>query len=318
MVTLTPVEQWLGYSFHYTRNIENMKKKVEELEARKEKNAIDASGGNCEEIKQYVKSWLAEVNEIMGKAKDLVIEDDKRAKTTGSYRTLLNLKLRHQQSKKAKKIVEDIDEVLKNSRFESRMLTMKVLIVALKDDNINLVGVWGMAGVGKTTLVREVAKQVKEEKLFDEVVIATVTQSPDFIRIQGEIADKLDLKIDKKTLSGRADLRRARLSKEKNQKILVILDDIWKKLDLDEIGIPSNGCKLVVTSRNSDRLSCEMGTQKDFGLNLLPQEEARSLFEKMMGDSLKDQKLQSIATEVSKECAGLPLALVNSCKVLKN
>ena len=82
------------------------------------------------------------------------------------------MKLRHQQSKKAKKIVEDIDEVLKNSRFESRMLTMKRLMVALKDDNINLVGVRGMAGVGKTTLVREVAKQVKEEKLFDEVVIA--------------------------------------------------------------------------------------------------------------------------------------------------
>ena len=246
---------------------------MEELETRKEEqNAIDASGGNCEEIKQYVKSWLAEVNEIMGKAKDLVIEDDKRATTTGSYWTLLNLKLRHQQGKKAKKIVEDIDEVLKNSRFESRMLTMKRLMVALKDENINLVGVWGMAGVGRTTLVREVAKQVKEEKLFDEVVIATVTQSPDLIRIQGEIADKLDLKLDKETLSGRADLLRARLSKEKNQKILVILDDIWKKLDLDEIGIPCNGCKVVVTSRNRDILSCEMGTQKDFVLHVLPQE----------------------------------------------
>ena len=34
-----------------------MKKKVEELEARKkEQNAIDASGGNCEEIKLYVKT----------------------------------------------------------------------------------------------------------------------------------------------------------------------------------------------------------------------------------------------------------------------
>ena len=80
------------------------------------------------------------------------------------------------------------------------------------------------------------------------------------IRIQGEIADKLDLKLDKETLSGRANLLRARLSKEKNQKILVILDDIWKKLDLDEIGIPCNGCKVVVTSRNRDILSCEMGT----------------------------------------------------------
>ena len=95
--------------------------------------------------------------------------------------------------------------------------------------------------------MREVAKQVKEEKLFDEVVIATVTQSPDLIQIQGEIADKLDLKLDKETLTGRADLLRARLSKEKNQKILVILDDIWKKLDLDEIGIP---CKWMQSSGN--------------------------------------------------------------------
>nr|POE88933.1 putative disease resistance protein [Quercus suber] len=269
-----------------------MKKKVEELETRKEEqNAIDASGGSCEEIKQFVKTWSAEVNEIMGKAKDLVIEDNKRAKTTGSYWTLLNLKPRHQQR----------------------------TYVALKDDNINLVGLRGMAGVGKTTLVREVSnKQVKEEKLFNEVVIAIVMQSPDLIRIQGEIADKLVLKLDKETLSGRADLLGARLSKEKNQKILVILDDIWKKLDLDEIGIPCNGCKVVVTSRNRDILSCEMGTQKGFVLNELPQEEAWSLFEKMVGDSLKDQNLQSISTEVSKECAGLPLGLVTVAKALKN
>ena len=38
----------------------------------------------------------------------------------------------------------------------------------------------------------------------------------------------------------------------------------------------------------------------------------------MVGDSLKDQNLQSIATEVSKECAGLPLALVTVAKTLKN
>ena len=38
----------------------------------------------------------------------------------------------------------------------------------------------------------------------------------------------------------------------------------------------------------------------------------------MVGDSLKDQNLQSIATEVSKECAGLPLALAKVAKALKN
>uniref|UniRef100_A0A2N9GYQ2 NB-ARC domain-containing protein n=1 Tax=Fagus sylvatica TaxID=28930 RepID=A0A2N9GYQ2_FAGSY len=104
--------------------------------------------------------------------------------------------------------------------------------------------------VAKSTLLREVAKKVKEERLFDEVAIAIVKQNPDQRRIQGEIADKLDLdlKLAKETLSGRADLLRERLTKDKNKKILVILDDIWEKLDLDEIGISGQGCKLVVSS----------------------------------------------------------------------
>ena len=202
--------------------------------------------------------------------------------------------------------------------FESRMSTMMGFKEALRDANINMIGLWGMAGVGKSTLVREVAKQVKEEGLFDEVVIATVTQSPDFEQIQGEIADKLDLKLDKKTLSGNADLLKARLTKDNNKKKLVILDDIWEKLDLDKIGIPRQGCKVVVTSRKKDVLSSEMDTQKDFELQLLLKEEAWSLFEKMAGNSPKDPNLQSIAKEVSTECAGLPLALVTFAKALKN
>ncbi|KAL4637310.1 hypothetical protein ACB092_03G068500 [Castanea dentata] len=181
--------------------------------------------------------------------------------------------------------------------FESRRSTVEELMEALVDANINMIGVWGMAGVGKSTLIREVAMKVKEKKLFDEVAIATVTHKPDSLRIQGEIADKLYLKLDKETLSGRADLLRERLTKDNNKKILVILDDIWEKLDLNEIGIPYDGCKIVVTSRNRDILSSEMGAQKDFGLEVLPKEEAWCLFEKLSGDSLKESNLRSKAME---------------------
>ncbi|GMY21238.1 disease resistance protein At4g27190-like [Fagus crenata] len=58
--------------------------------------------------------------------------------------------------------------------FDSRVSTVEGLMEALRDANINLIGVWGMSGVGKTTLVREVANQVKENKLFDDVAIAEV------------------------------------------------------------------------------------------------------------------------------------------------
>ena len=338
--TAAPVGEWLCYSFRYGRNIESLKNQVEKLRLARDRvqHSIDAAIRNGEEIEGDVDKWLKEVDKNAELAKK-VLDCEEETKTKCCNGASLNLKLRHQVSKKAKKIVQVIDEVLENGRFdkisycpasqgivtrsytnymdfESRMSTVKGLMEALGDANVNMIGMWGMAGVGKTTLARVVARQAKQEKLFEEVAMADVTQSPDLRRIQGEIADMLDLNFDKETVSGRASRLHERLSQDR--KILVILDDIWEKLELETIGIPSKGCKLVLISRNRDVLFCEMGTQKDFGLEVLPKEEAWNLFENMVGDCVKNPNLRCVATEVAKECAGLPIAIVTVSKALKN
>ncbi|XP_041020983.1 uncharacterized protein LOC121262542 [Juglans microcarpa x Juglans regia] len=339
--TVAPVGQWLGYSFRYSSNVAKMKNREEKLRGVKDsvQHSIDAAVRNGEEIEDGVKRWLTEVDDITEQAKK-VHEGQGEVKMRCSEGVYLSLKSRHQLSRKAKNLVKVIGEALENGKFDrisyrpapqgivttrytecmefvSRMPTLKGLKDALGDANINVIGLWGMPGVGKTTLMREVARQVKEDKLFDEVALADVTQSQDLGRIQGEIADMLDLKLDAETIRGRAIRLRERLTKEK--RILVILDDIWEKLNLEAIGIdPYKGCKVVLVSRQHDLLSCEMGTQKDFGIEVLPKEEAWELFEKMAGDSVKDPNLRFIATEVAKECGGLPIALVTVSKALRN
>jgi Leucine-rich repeat (LRR) protein len=257
---IAPVGQWLGYSFHYSSNIENVKKRELQLQGARERvqHSVDDAKRNAEEIEREVTTWLENVDVKMEEARK-VLEDEEKARKRCSNGTCLNLMFRHRQSKKAKKIVQDIDEVLEKGRFDrvsyrlalqemvtttnmdympfkSRILTMKGIMEALRDVDISIIGVWGMPGVGKSTLVREIAKQAKEKRLFDEVAIATVKQNPK-TQIQGEIADKLDLKLNKESLSGRADLLRARLNAS-DKKILVILDDIWEKVDLEALGIP--------------------------------------------------------------------------------
>ncbi|KAJ0080062.1 hypothetical protein Patl1_24218 [Pistacia atlantica] len=67
-------------------------------------------------------------------------------------------------------------------------------------------------------------------------------------------------------------------------KILLILDNIWKDLDLATVGIPSGddrgGCKLLLTTRVRDVLD-RMGSTNNFKMGTLNDEEAWSLFQKM-------------------------------------
>ncbi|KAK9266275.1 hypothetical protein L1049_025352 [Liquidambar formosana] len=190
---------------------------------------------------------------------------------------------------------------------------------ALKDDQINMIGIYGMGGVGKTTLAEKVGKQAKEDNLFDEVVKIVVSQTPNLIKFKMKLQKKIGLHFDVNSESARAEKLFARLTQK--QRILVILDDIWKRVELGAIGIPfganHKGCKILLTSRKQDVCN-QMYTQKDFLIEVLSEQDAWNLFRKMVGDSVDSPRLRPTALEVAKECGGLPLAIVAVARALRN
>ncbi|TXG71319.1 hypothetical protein EZV62_006254 [Acer yangbiense] len=194
-----------------------------------------------------------------------------------------------------------------------------------------------MGGVGKTTLVKRVAAQVLEDKLFDTVVMAEVTQTLDVKNIHGQIADELGLKFHEESLSGRAAHLRDRLKKETN--VLVILDNIWEKLNLDDVEIPSldderasvtqevnqggrnaykRQCKLLLTCRDLDVLRNDMDTQENFLVDVLSDIEAMNLFWKIAGHLKEKPDFNPIAVEIVRKYAGLPIAITTIANALKN
>ncbi|KDO39396.1 hypothetical protein CISIN_1g0072682mg, partial [Citrus sinensis] len=328
----------------YTTNLQNLKAEVDNLKSERDSllRQVDEAERNGEEIEENVRSWLEAANKVIEEA-DKFTEDEAAANKRCFKELCPNLKTHRRLSKEAERQKEAVVKVLDARRFdrisyrtapedirlipnkdyeafESRASILNEIMDALKNPNVNMLLIYGMGGIGKTTLAKKVARKAESDKLFDQVVLSEVSESRDVRKIQGEIADKLGLKFDVESESGRARILYDRLKKE--ERILVILDNIWENLDLLDVGIPHGddhkGCKVLFTARSEEVLSGEMESRKNFPVGFLKEEEAWSLFKKMAGDYVEGSELEEVARNVVEECAGLPVSIVTVARALRN
>ncbi|KAH9727248.1 putative disease resistance protein [Citrus sinensis] len=328
---------------NYKSNFDDLKKKTEKLKLTLEDLHlwVDAAKENGEEIEQSVEKWLISANTTVVEAGKL-IEDEEKEKKKCLKGLCPNLMNRYQLSKKAAWEVKAIAGLLEEGKFdevsfctkpegillmcsegyeafESRKSILNDALDALSNPNVNVIGLCGLGGIGKTTLAKIVFYQAKKLKLCDEVVFVEVSQTPDVKRIQGDIADQLGLYICEGSESERAMVLCGLLKKGKK---ILVLDNIWTSLDLDKVGIPlrvdHKGCKIVLTSRSQDVLANEMHCQNNYCVSILNKEEAWSLFTKRVGDCVEDCEMQSIGIQIAEECGGLPLAIVTVARALRN
>ncbi|KAM7505418.1 hypothetical protein LguiB_004322 [Lonicera macranthoides] len=336
-----------SYIFCYNSNITNMTDGVQDLHNKSVdvKLLVDRSKRNLQVIATNVEVWLKNVEEIE-KAASEVIEGTEKVKNGCLNGWCPNLKHRYLLSRKAVKqtmVVLKLKEegadftqlaypapptsmTASTSRicfevFESRISKTKEIIEALKNSKIYKIGICGLGGVGKTRMVKEIRERAIVENLFDEVAMAVVSQNQDLVKIQDQLASALDLKLDKTSSTyDRGTRLQERLKQDRST--LIILDDVWEELDLGELGIPvggegvSKGCKVLLTSRN-ERVCVTMGTQENFTIQPLSDQEAWDLFKEKVGDIVETRDLHSIAKKVVNECGRLPLALITVGSALK-
>ncbi|XP_028085377.1 disease resistance protein SUMM2-like [Camellia sinensis] len=346
---VAPVGRQFGYLIFYDRNIKNLEKQVQKLEDKRfgVQKSVEEAETKRETTAPDVERWLTTVNKLNEEAKKF-LEDEVNANKGCLNGRCPNLKSRYSLSRKATKKTQSVEELRGEGDFsrvsyptvapsvgttfaftegfkgfESRRLIMNGVMEALTDDRIYVIGICGMGGVGKTTMVKEVAKKAEEKKMFDKIVMVVVSQNPDLLNIQGEIAKILGLdNFGGNNLFARAgEIRSEILSVGR---VLVILDDVWKRLELNDIGIPfeekHKGCKIVMTSRSEDVCN-GMDTQKNFKVGVLHEEEAWNLFQEMAGISDEGTShptnLQLTQMAVAKECGGLPIAIVTVGRALR-
>ncbi|WRX29330.1 NB-ARC - like 10, partial [Theobroma cacao] len=195
---------------------------------------------------------------------------------------------------------------------------MEEIWTCLMDDYIGKIGVWGMGGVGKTTIMKIINNQLlKKTQKFNIVIWVTVSKEMNISKIQNGILLKMGVTLpENEDETIRAGMLYEMLTRR--GRYVLILDDLWDKLSLEEVGIPepSNGSKLVVTTRMLD--VCRYLGCREIRMPTLPKQDAWSLFlEKVGRDVLKYPDLFPIVESVVEQCAGLPLAIVTVASSMK-
>ncbi|XP_031266682.1 probable disease resistance protein At4g27220 [Pistacia vera] len=108
----------------------------------------------------------------------------------------------------------------------------------LMGDKVRKIGVCGMVGVGKTTITKHIHNQLlKERNKFGKVIWATVSKEYVIVKLQQDIATALGEDLSKHNdITMRAAVLQEMLKGKK--KYMLILDDVWKPISLEQVGIP--------------------------------------------------------------------------------
>ncbi|XP_065626590.1 putative disease resistance protein RGA3 [Quercus suber] len=184
---------------------------------------------------------------------------------------------------------------------------------------ISILPIVGMAGLGKTTLAKEVYNNELIRKHFDVLAWVCVTKNFNFKRILGEILQSTNENelLDWEYLESEDEILSELRRRLFGNKYLLVLDDVWiddheewSKLRSYLFSFNSNmGNNIIVTTR-SDEVANLIGTQPQYYLEKLSKDECWSIFEKRAFANKKVTRttdLESIGRKIAKRCGGFPL-----------
>ncbi|CAL8168024.1 unnamed protein product [Prunus armeniaca] len=196
--------------------------------------------------------------------------------------------------------------------LDSSMNSIDLLLGAGVDD-VRFIGIWGMGGIGKTTIARVVRERISPEfelSIFLENVSDNV-QKGGLISQQREILSRISMKtIDIFDVHEGSTMFRRLLH---HKKVLLILDDVTNSDHLDYLAGKQewfgSGSRVLITTRN-EHLLVEHGVERRFHVKRLNHDDALKLFSwKAFGKDYPEKNYIDLSSCVVSYADGLPLAL---------
>ncbi|XP_057486210.1 disease resistance protein UNI-like isoform X2 [Actinidia eriantha] len=321
----------INYAKNLSKNLKNLDKKASELGTRRDD--IDAQIEREKSYKTPTKEceeWKKNVEEM--KTNITIIKSEFEVENKCLIGLCPNIFVRMKLGERLVNMICEVEELLKKSKFENGFLTdspplkvekklvpdlltasasntLKKVLDKIRDKTTPKIGICGMGGIGKTTILLLLNNNPEIIAMFDFVIWMTVSKSWNIGKIQEEVGKRLSID----TTNESNERVASKLShKLEGKKYLLLLDDVWEKVNLRDVGFPNanreNGCKVVLTTRTLE-VCRKMGTNHEIKVEVLPKKEAWEMFNSKVDNVAESPTIRQHAEEIVKKCGGLPLAL---------
>ncbi|KAK7292708.1 hypothetical protein RJT34_15560 [Clitoria ternatea] len=196
--------------------------------------------------------------------------------------------------------------------IHSRMEEVNSLIGRGLND-VRFIGIWGMGGIGKTTIARLVYEAIKEEFKVSCFIenIREVSKTNGLVHIQRELLCHLNIRSS--DFYNSHDGKKIIENSLRSKMVILVLDDVSELSHLENLAGEQEwfgpGSRVIITTRDKHLLTTH-GVHKTCKAKGLAQKEAFQLFcLKAFKQVQPEEEYLNLCKEVVEYAKGLPLAL---------
>lgn len=199
--------------------------------------------------------------------------------------------------------------------IDSRVDEIHVLL-DLESNDVRFIGIWGMGGIGKTTIAEVIFQKISAEfEIFTYVpnIREATNEQGGLLQLQKNLLSEALMQINLDVLSVAEGARMIRNSLS-NRKVLLFLDDVDHLDQLESLAGNQNwfglGSRVIITTRN-EKLLRDHGVDNIFEVGELKDNESLQLFSYGAFKSHKPpEDYLDLSKLVVNYARGIPLALV--------
>ncbi|KDO41653.1 hypothetical protein CISIN_1g042327mg [Citrus sinensis] len=286
-----------------------------------------------------VQGWLSRVEAVEADADKLIRDSPQEIEKLclGGYCSK-NFKSSYNFGKQVAKTLSDVATSLGEGAFEvvaERVLasvavekptdptvvglesTLQKVWRCIVEDPAVIIGIYGMGGVGKTTLLTHINNKFLEgPNTFDCVIWVVVSKDLRVEYIQEVIAKQMGFFDDSWRAKSVEEKALEIFNSLSEKKFVLLLDDVWERVDLTKVGVPlprpKNMASKVVFTTRSEEVCGFMEAHRKFKMVCLSDNDSWDLFQQKVGKEILNSHpdILELAQTVARECGGLPLALI--------